>query len=328
MKNEFKKKKKKKRKWNLSHHHCSFYSSWIHVSLFIDTASIEKAFLREEGTPPWDFVINLAAETKYSQAKSVYEERVFLLSVNCAKAAVQAKVKLFIEVSTGQVYDGDKTKSTETSKIKPWTAIAQAKYNAEKELMNMMDLNLIIVRPAIVYGPGDIQGITPRLIIGEIYKYLNEEMKFLWTKDLCINTVHVSDVCRALHHLCQVYSSKENKVQVIYNLVDHQETNQETINQHLQSIFGIRTGYQGSIISHLAKLNLTSITEEVNETHMTPWSELLKKSDIQNSPLTPYLDQELLYNNDLSLDGSKLEKETGFQYMVPLVTEEKLREII
>ncbi|KNE55464.1 hypothetical protein AMAG_01355 [Allomyces macrogynus ATCC 38327] len=292
----------------------------------VSPASIERAFARDDGAK-WDYVINLAAETKYSQSDSVYEEKVFVLSVNCAKEAAKQKCKVYVEVSTGQVYDGDKKSSDENAKIKPWTGIAKAKAKAEEEIKKIPDLNLIIVRPAIVYGPGDMQGITPRLIIGHIYKHLKEEMKFLWTKDLRINTVHVEDVCRALWALCEYYKDKEAKGEV-FNLVDKQDTDQETINRHIRSIFGIQTGFQGSIISQFAKLNLESVTEEVNDTHMAPWSDLLKASNITNSPLTPYLDQELLYNNSLSMDGTKIEKVVGFSYLIPEVTEQHIRDIV
>jgi len=43
--------------------------------------------------------------------------------------------------------------------------------------------------------------------------------------------------------------------------------------------------------------------------------------------LTPYLDEELLSNNGLAVDGSAVEK-TGFNYEVPKVTEAVLRETI
>jgi hypothetical protein len=39
-------------------------------------------------------------------------------------------------------------------------------------------------------------------------------------------------------------------------------------------IFGIKHGYAGSIMSNLAKLNMTSITEDTNEKHAQPWSEM------------------------------------------------------
>lgn len=53
-------------------------------------------------------------------------------------------------------------------------------------------------------------------------------------------------------------------------------------------------------------MNLESIVEDVNEKHLSPWSDLLKSQDITCSPLTPFLDKELLKDNALSVDGSKV----------------------
>lgn len=39
---------------------------------------------------------------------------------------------------------------------------------------------------------------------------------------------------------------------------------------------------------------------------------------IHNTPLTPYIDKELLQHNHLFIDGSKLES-TGFRYKYPTV---------
>ena len=46
-----------------------------------------------------------------------------------------------------------------------------------------------------------------------------------------------------------------------------------------------------------------------------------------NSPLTPYLDKEVLANNSLSVDGSKLEN-AGFTYEIPVMEISHVREII
>lgn len=45
-------------------------------------------------------------------------------------------------------------------------------------------------------------------------------------------------------------------------------------------------------------------------------------------PITPYLDPELVKDEDLSLDGSLFETVTGFKYETPKLTEEGLRDII
>jgi len=284
-------------------------------------AMVSKVFDQADGK--WDYAFNLAGETKYSQAPEVYKENVLDVATTCGNAAAKAGVKRFIEVSTAQVYDADKKASTETSKIKPWTKLAQAKLDAEEALRNIKGLNLVIVRPAIVYGPGDITGISPRLITGAVYKHLNETMEFLWDKDLKINTVHVYDVCAALWHL-----TTNGSVGDIFNLADDNDTDQGTVNKLLESIFKIKTGFLGYLKSKGAQvIGMKDIAETANEKHLKPWSDLCKSKGINSTPLTPYLDEELLYNNSLSVDGTKIAK-TGFAYKHPKMTEAHLREVI
>ncbi|KAJ3211046.1 hypothetical protein HDU67_004808 [Dinochytrium kinnereticum] len=298
----------------------------------VNPATVEKVYTNDDGTQ-FDYVFNCAAETKYGQSEEVYDEKVFNLSVAVAKEAAKRGVKVFVEMSTAQVYESDKKPSNEESKVKPWTLIAKYKIKAEEELKKIAGLNLIILRPSVVYGPADLLGITPRLIIGAVYRQLKEEMKLLWTKDLKLHTVHVLDVVRAMWSVAALKDEKGLRSGPVsgfelYNLSDKSDTDQGSINAHLQAIFGIDTGFQGTIISQFAKLNLDSVTEDVNDKHLQPWSELCKAAGVTNTPLTPYLDKELLKDNALSVDGSKIEKALGFSYTVPTMTEASLREVI
>jgi len=282
---------------------------------------VNKVF--EQENYKFDFVFNLAGETKYSQTEEVYKENIIDVSVTCGKAAAKAGVKRFIEVSTSQVYSGDKKPSAEDSKPKPWTKLAKAKLDAEEELRKIQGLNLIIVRPAVVYGPGDILGITPRIITAAVYKHLGETMEFLWDKELKMHTVHVEDVCAALWHLTSHGENGE-----IFNLADTGDTDQGSINKLLESIFGIKTGFMGTIKSKLAtSVAMKTVAETANEKHLKPWSDLCKAKSITNTPLTPYLDEELLYNNAYSVDGTKITK-SGFEYKHPELKEETLRQTI
>jgi len=74
-------------------------------------------------------------------------------------------------------------------------------------------------------------------------------------------------------------------------------------------------------------LAMKTVAETANEKHLKPWSELCKSKSITNTPLTPYLDEELLYNNSYSIDGTAITK-SGFAYKHPTMTEEALREVI
>ena len=71
---------------------------------------------------------------------------------------------------------------------------------------------------------------------------------------------------------------------------------------------------------------MTSATEESNEKHLAPWSEACTRDGVTNTPLSPYIDQELLYNKHLHVDGSRIEG-TGFTYEVPQVSRELLWEV-
>jgi len=270
---------------------------------------------------PFDIVFNLAGETKYSQAEAVYQENIIDVSTTCANEAAKRGAKKFIEVSTAQIYDsGDKPRK-ESAKVKPWTGIAKAKFKAEEALKGIQGLNLIIVRPALIYGPGDLTGMMPRLITAAVYKSLGEKMEFLWDKDLCLNTVHVRDVAAALWHL-----ATNGKPGSVYNLADENSTTQGTICPILESIFGIKTGFMGTMKSKMAtSLAMKVVAETANDKHLKPWSDLCKEHKITTTPLTPYLDEELLYDNPLSVDGSAI-TETGFKYSHPKMTADLVRE--
>jgi len=268
----------------------------------------------------FDYVINLAAETKYGHNDDVYKERVYHLSISCAKEAAKHNVRRFIEVSTAQVYEATNKPKGENGKLDPWTNIAKFKLQVEEELKDL-GLNYVIVRPAVVYGPGDRTGIGPRIICGAIYKHLNKPMKLLWNSELRINTVHVHDVVRALFHLCTHAESGS-----IYNIADKTDTDQGKINKHLEALFGIKTKFAGKMITSAAlKLGMDNITSTVNDKHVAPWSKMTKEKSIDITPLSPYLDKELLGNTSLCIDGSAIER-TGFTYDFPELTTEKLRE--
>jgi nucleoside-diphosphate-sugar epimerase len=282
--------------------------------------SIEKCFATEG--EPWDYVFNLAAETKYGQTEEVYKEKVLDVLKKCTDEAQKIKVKKWIEVSTAQVYDAGSKPSKEGDKIKPWTNLATYKYQAE-EYLKTTKLNFVILRPAIVYGPGDTYGLAPRVIVGAVYKFLDEKLKNLWTSDLQMNTVNVLDVSKAMW-----LSATKIKPGSIYNLADKNTTDQGKINVILEDLFKIRTGFYGKMLSSGAKaVGLKTIAETANEKHLKPWSELCKKSGITSTPLSPYVDPELIKNNALSIDGSAIESE-GFTYDHPILKKEHFEDIM
>ena len=85
----------------------------------------------------------------------------------------------------------------------------------------------------------------------------------------------------------------------------------------MHETFNIATGFHGTLISAYARLNLDRVVDEVNNDTLDPWADLQTKAGIsQSTPLTPFMEKELLRDMDLCLNGSLFEKETGFQLVM------------
>ncbi|OQR97639.1 hypothetical protein THRCLA_06897 [Thraustotheca clavata] len=280
---------------------------------------IEKAF--KNG--PFDYVFNLAGETKCSQLEDVYAAKCRDLSIKCAEKAKEMQAKMFVEVSTAYVYKSQtKRPADEQADLEPWTLQAKYKLQAEEALRAMSDLNVVFVRPATVYGPGDVMGLMPRIVCAATYVQLEEKMKLLWDEELRVNTVHVLDVAKALWLVATQAQSGE-----VYNLADSNDTNQGKLNILLGQLFNIETGFIGKLISNLARLRLGDAVNDVNDKHMKPWSDLCSTYGVTNTPLTPYLDKELLAHHQLYINGSKIQS-LGFEYSYPEPTLEELQSIV
>ncbi|ETV66386.1 hypothetical protein H257_17170 [Aphanomyces astaci] len=284
-------------------------------------AHVDRAFKADTG--PYDYVFNLAGETKCGQAESVYSSKCRDLAVKCARKARDMHVKTFVEVSTAYVYKSQtKSPADERAKLDPWTLQAKYKLQAEEELRALDDLHVVFVRPATVYGSGDVGGLMPRLVCAAAYSALGEKMKLLWDGEMRVNTVHVLDVCKALWHVARVGAPHE-----VYNLADKSDTSQRSINQLVEALFGVETGFVGVLVSNLAKLRLDDVVDTANEKHMKPWSDLCHAHGVTNTPLTPYMDKELLGHNHLYVDGTKIET-TGFEYTYPSVQLDQVRALV
>lgn len=114
----------------------------------------------------FDYAINCAGETRVDLPDAIYEEGVYKLGMNCARAAAKFAIKRYVEVSSGQLTANHKGPIKEDDKVIPLTSIAKYKYEVEKQMKTIPNLNFTIVRPAIVYGIGDRTGLSMSMPIG------------------------------------------------------------------------------------------------------------------------------------------------------------------
>lgn len=284
-------------------------------------AFVDKAFKDIK----FDYVINCCGETRFNQKPDDFKLRTLEPAVKVAKAALKNGVKKFVEISHAGVYDGSSKPVAEKGKIAPWTVQAKYRRMAEEELSKIAGLPLVILRPAITYGPGDSMGLAPRLAVAAVYQKLPAEpMKFLWGKDLKLNVVHVDDVARAAW-----LAASDMKAGSVYNLADETNLDQGMLNTWLGKMFKVKIDFAGSMVSNLAKLQLESIASDANDKHVPIWHTLCQESKMKDTPVSPYIDQELLRGTDMCVDGKAIAKETAFKaYSQPKITYESIVALI
>ena len=197
------------------------YSKWPFRALnrqFPDV--ITKCF--DDPTPSgrgFAYVFDFTGEwRKVDSSANVQIVNTFSISLLCAHAAVKRDVKAYVRL-IGPFYDQadpkKKFKEEDENGWVPdgvrgvwWTEMLRA-------IGNIPDLPLVVVRCGLVYGPGAVglEGdaifpceflpltgwrlVTSGILLGLVYKRLNQEMKFLWSPKIRKNTSHIVDVAIA-----------------------------------------------------------------------------------------------------------------------------------
>jgi len=148
-------------------------------------------------------------------------------------------------------------------------------------------------------------------------------MECLYTKDLRLNTVHADDVAKALHFL-----TTKGESGAIFNLADKNDTDQGKVNDLLEQVFGIKTNFLNAAkMMGASAMGTKFLVGFANDEHLKPFSDACKKYGIADTPLTPYLDEELIKEVNIAVDGSTIEK-LGFSYNHPHVTAASLKEVM
>ena len=96
-----------------------------------------------------------------------------------------------------------------------------------------------------------IEFIAPWLILGAVYRHIGETLQLLWNSDVHNNTVHVSDVCRAIWHVSQ--SNQINSGE-IFNVSDNADTTFGHLARITADLFEIKYSFVGKMLSTLAKV--------------------------------------------------------------------------
>jgi len=77
----------------------------------------------------------------------------------------------------------------------------------------------------------------------------------------------------------------------------------------------------------LFKNDLDVIASEANDKHSVPWAEACSKSDVHNTPLSPFIHKDHLNGYRIQMNGSKFMNNSGFTLKHPTITVELLKQV-
>ncbi|KDQ13201.1 hypothetical protein BOTBODRAFT_56260 [Botryobasidium botryosum FD-172 SS1] len=333
----------------------------------INPATVKQVFDPPDGHPPYSYVFDFTGEIQYDRTDPVQIKNTTQLGYSLGVEAAKRKVAAYVRLQH-PFYDTplEKRVSDEKDDPKPSGVRGVWWHETLRALAAIKDLNLVIVRPGSIYGPHVLFGIvTPRIIMGAVYKYLDEEMKYLYVlTHIRINTVHVDDVSRALWAVAKwieplgreaadrlagekmYFANEKGKVKDVegvpapedvpvaplFNLVDDSDSTQSSMGQVIANVFGIKFGFHGLVASTMMKLDfrVEEMIGDVNEKHMEAWTMLIHKSDppVPNTPLTAYVEAHMLAKYSVAYAGKKIKEVVGFELARPKFDEDAVREVV
>lgn len=138
-----------------------------------------------------DIIIHLAA-TLFARSKKEYIKENVITTRNLVESSNLNKIKKFIYISSlaagGPSIDENKAINEEV-KENPVSYYGLSKLLSEKELMNLRNIDYVILRPPIVYGPKDdgfstiAQWVKKGIMISPSDK--SSRFSFIFVEDLC-----------------------------------------------------------------------------------------------------------------------------------------------
>ncbi|MFW9935113.1 MAG: NAD-dependent epimerase/dehydratase family protein [Candidatus Thorarchaeota archaeon] len=219
---------------------------------------------------------------------------------NLCQAAIAAGVSKFVLISSAGVYGlSTSLPVSETDPTNPSNDYERSKVEQEQAALQACsdsDLDLLILRPAPIYGPRNRYGI------GTILRMVALGQLPILTKQLntLVPLVHVKDVVGAALHLLSI----PNAVGQIYNVVDDSTYRKYDLFSHLAPLLKAKIYYTRlPLLPHWLLNGLAS------------WAEWKARNLTHKEPKIERATIDLLFH-DYQYSNSKL-KATGYQFFYP-----------
>lgn len=72
---------------------------------------------------------------------------------------------------------------------------------------------------------------------------------------------------------------------------------------------------------------MDTIASYANDKYSVPWAEACSKSEVHNTPLSPFINKDFLNGYRIKMNGSKLKSKSDFILKYPIIKVELLKQV-
>ncbi|EJT98406.1 hypothetical protein DACRYDRAFT_24484 [Dacryopinax primogenitus] len=310
---------------------------------------------------PWDLVFDFLGEVVFDTSERTQILQTYRASVNCGiEAARRGTVKAYVRLTWGFYHCTWDRLHTEDEMLEPDGVRGLWWHETLRSLAAIPNLPLVIIRAGIPYGPYCSFGVVAqRILIGEIYRYKKRTMRYLWSPQLRLNTVHTDDISGACWKVAMwiatvgrntaiaqagvamyfandeerfppglpgVVPPDEAPRAAFFNLTDGSDSTQMSVGTAIASVFGISLGFRK--VPSDADIEILAGT--VNTWHGEVWWNLCQRNNppIEYPPMHTYVEPHDLTDQASAWDGRKFNHIVRYTYKRPQLTAQAIAEIV
>lgn len=123
----------------------------------------------------------------------------------------------------------------------------------------------------------------------------------------------------------------EVPVAPLFNLVDDSDSTQQTIGQLIAGMFDVKFGFHGFFMNTLAKVDLDSMIQDINDMHVSTWFTLCQQSNPPIPPTGPislFNEAHSFGMHSVAYSNAKFKRVVGYTLMHPLFNQQEVESTI
>ncbi|KAH9951280.1 hypothetical protein B0H21DRAFT_684947 [Amylocystis lapponica] len=328
-------------------------------------ATVASCFDPPEGQDPYTYVFDFSGEIQWDRPEKVQIASTLKVARSIGLEAARRKVTAYVRVQHPYYDYKEKGPTDETAEFKVDGLLDAWWHETLRALGAIEDLNLVIVRTGFVYGPYVDYGLIPPFVaVSACYGHMKQPMKSIWAPGkFPMHTVHVEDVAGAMW-ACAVWmagvggrkeadkiagvklpflndKSKAEEVEdmapptqtivaPLFNIADDSQMTMVELGTTLANTFGAPFEFYNFLINTMAKFKLEDVLEDINDTHVTTWTEMITTSNppVSNTHYSPYMDQYNLRRHPFAASNERVKRIVGYTLRHPHFTRDTILDMV